>query len=182
MASGDVFAIVHPKDLIPQNGLAYEVPLSAVVPPSATTNLGGAASGILGVPLNKDGVHAYQFESKVPVNGTPLPTGLTFSFGLVDDPMNPGAGLNIRLGVTVKPIGSTQDYSQTAAGVETLVTVTMPATSGVFKNGALAVPNASLVSLGAGGRYLVQVRRVGTDVLDTHTGVVLMTAIFVSDT
>jgi hypothetical protein len=184
MASGDQFGFFVAKDLTPQNGLAYEVPLSAVVPPVAATNLGGAPSGILGVPLNKDGSHSYQVASRVWHNGTPLPTGLTFTLGLVDDPMNPNASGAIVVGITVKPvISGTSDYSQTSAGAEVLTTITMPATSGVDKSTTIAIANASLASLAAGNQFVVQVRRVGpSNAADTHTGVVLLTSLTISDT
>jgi hypothetical protein len=182
MASGDLFGYYLGKDLVPQNGLAYEVPLSPGAPPSST---GGPATGMIGVPLNKDAIHAYQLEGRVNVNGAPLTTGLTFSLSLVDDPMNPnpgGAGA-ISLGVSVKRIVSgTSDLTQTSFGTEVVTTVTMPATSGVVLIQAVAVANANLGSLAAGNHFVVQVRRIGTNAADTHQGVVLCTGVSISDT
>jgi hypothetical protein len=183
MASGDQFDVIRPKDLTPLDGLAYEVPLSQVIAPSATTNLGGSAQGLVGVPLNRDAYHYYQAMSRVWANGTPLPTGLTFKLGLVDDPMNPDASGAIVVGITVKPvISGTSDYSQTSAGTEVTATITMPSTSGVDKATSVAVANANLSSLAAGGAFILQVRRIATNAADTHTGVVLLTSISVSDT
>jgi hypothetical protein len=171
MATGDRIDLIDPKSLIPINGIFNEVPL--------------VLSGVFaGVPLPKSDTVGYVFESRIPTTGTPLSTGLTFSIPVVDDPGNPDVGKVVRLGITVKRlVGGTSDYSLASAATEVFATVTTNATAGVIVLSSVAIANAALpASLAAGDRFLVQIRRNGTNVADTHQGRVLLGKITVSDT
>jgi hypothetical protein len=174
MATGDFITQVGAKDLTPTNGVFNEVPL---VMPTAT------GLGVAGAPCNKLANQAYQFQARIPLNGTPLSTGLTCVLAVVDDPRNPGAGLVGKFGITIKRLNGGADYTQTSASTEVTGTVTMNATSGIESVVSLAVTKAAIsASLAAGDSVLVQLRRLGTDAADTHQGVILITGAVLQDT
>jgi hypothetical protein len=174
MATGDFITQVGAKDLTPTNGIFNEVPL---VMPTAT------GVGIAGAPCNKLSNQAYQFQARVPLNGTPLSTGLTCVITVVDDPRNPGAGLVGKFGITIKRLNGGADYTQTNASTEVTGNVTMSSTTGNESTLSLAVTKAAIsASLAAGDSVLVQIRRLGTDAADTHPGVILLTGAVLQDT
>ena len=174
MASGDIFTQQQPKDLTPQNGIYNEVPLVYPV---------AAGGGVAGVPMAKLTTQGYEFQVRVWNNGTPLTTGITLQFTLVDDPGNPGAGLGVVIGATAKRITGSGDFTQTSASTEVTATVTMPATSGQMVTGTIAITKAAIsASLAAGDTIIVLIRRIGTNASDTHTGRVLLTGLTVQDT
>lgn len=170
MATGDLIEFLRPGDLQPDNG-----PLNQNrIVPVASTGLGA-------LPLGKSDGYLSMFQ--VPINGTPLATGLTIGVCIVDDPLNPGAGKNVRLGVTVVPDLTTSGVLTAPAHTnEVLATVAVDATEGEVTIASVAVANAGLTSLAAGNFARVYVRRVGTDALDTHPGRVLLVGVSIKDT
>lgn len=169
MATGDRIDIVPPQRFVRENGVPQRDPLMLV-------------GGVLGLPLSKQD-NGFQFLTRVPTNGTPLSTGLTFQILLVDEPNNSDPGKVVRLGVTVKKIASgTDDLTQTGAGTEGAVNVTMPSTSGVAIVGSVAITTSNADSPSAGDLLLVRVRRIGSNAADTHKGVVCVAQVTVSDT
>jgi hypothetical protein len=174
MATGDQFDVVRPLMMQGDTGFLGAGRLRGS---SATSpNIGG-------VPLSTD-TQGYEFISRIPANGTPLPTGLTFGVQLVDDPNNPNASGAVRIGITVKRIvsGTDDTTSGTSASAETLTTITMPSTTGVAILTSIAIANAALDSIAASDSYIVRIRRKKSDALDTHTGTVLLTLVTVRDT
>lgn len=169
MAANDRIDIVPPQRFVAENGNPTDFRLRQ--------------SGVfLGFPM-ADADGGFCFVSRVPNNGTPLSTGLTFQLLLVDDPNNSDPGRVARFGVTVKKItGGTDDLTATGAGTETAGNATMNATAGVTTALSLAVTTANADSLAAGDLILVRIRRIASNAADTHRGVVLVTQVTVSDT
>jgi hypothetical protein len=167
MASGDHFDFIKASAFVRQGAA-----LDDILRPSGR---------LAGVPLGK--ADAYGSEFAVNHNGTPLATGITVQLLVVDDPENPSPSGNVRLGVSIKPLTSgSSDLSGPPAANEVLATVAVSGTVGVITIADVAVPNAKLAGLAAGGRAFVQVRRVGTDAADTHRGRVLLTGASLRDT
>lgn len=170
MATGDRIDIVAPHRFVTENGTPQLFPLRTV-------------GAVVGFPLVKQDNSGFWFTTRVPTNGTPLSTGLTFQLLLVDDPSNSDPGKVVRLGVTVKKLASTtDDLTSTGVGTETVGTATMNATSGVVTALSLAVTTANADAPSAGDLLLVRIRRTGTNASDTHKGVVLVAQVTVSDT
>jgi hypothetical protein len=120
--------------------------------------------------LNSAVVAAYRVPESVD-----LTTGLTFSFLLADDPLNPDPGHNVEMGVTIGPITpGTSTYDQDpvtgplVSCTEILATVTLPNTAGVLTVASVAVPVSAMHSLAAGGWCMIRVRRLGLHPSDTH--------------
>ena len=170
MATGDRIDHVRPRDLCPEGTILEAAPLVA-------------SGNLLGVPLEKLDSKGFSFHVRVPTNGTPLSTGLTFQLALVDDPNNSDPGKVVRIGIAVKVLASgTDDLTTTGAGTEQFFTGTMNATTGVITLVSAAIANANLDSAAAGSLLLVRIRRNGSNAADTHNGRVLLTNITVSDT
>ena len=170
MATGDRIDIVEPHRYVPENGFPNTAFLRSV-------------GGVVGFPMVKQSASGFQFITRVPTNGTPLSTGLTFQLLLVDDPNNSSVGKVAKFGVTAKKLASTtDDLTQTGAGTENTGTATMNATSGIVTALSIALTTANADSPSAGDLVLIRVRRLGTDAADTHTGVVLVVGLTVSDT
>ena len=170
MATGDRIDIVAPQRFVTENGSLTMSPLRVV-------------GGVAGFAMAKQDNSGFQFTTRVPTNGTPLSTGLTFQVLLVDDPNNSDPGKVARFGVTVKKLASgTDDLTQTGAGTETAGNATMNATSGVVTALSLAVTTANADSPSAGDLLLVRIRRIGSNAADTHRGVPLVLQVTVSDT
>lgn len=169
MATGDRIDIVPPQRFVPEVGQPTDIRLRP--------------SGVfLGFPM-ADADGGFNFLTRVPNNGTPLSTGLTFQLLLVDDPNNSDAGKVARFGVTVKKIASgTDDLTATGAGTETAGNATMPSTAGVGVVLSLAVTTANADAPSAGDLLLVRIRRIASNAADTHKGVVLVAQVTVSDT
>jgi hypothetical protein len=172
MATTDQFDIIRPTDMIPTTGTIGNLQ------PIPTTD--GLSAG---VPLRAKLDSGYTFISRVPATGTPLSTGLTFGLALVDDPASPGAGKVVRVGISVKLLATgTDNLTATGMSAETVTSVTMDATTGEYVLSSIAIANASIDTLAASALYLVRIRRVGTDALDTHPGTVLLLGVTVRDT
>lgn len=170
MATTEVLDFIKPSQMVPIHG------------DPGTTNLVRVGDGLVaGFPLPKlDGV-GFTFVSRIPALGTPVGTGLTFGLLLVDDPGNTGAGLVVRVGITVKKIVSgTDTLTFTGADTETEASVTMDATTGEVV--AAAVACTAIDSLAASSWYLVRVRRLGIASTDTHLGRVICIGAEVRDT
>lgn len=172
MATTEQFDVIRATDLIPAQGNNAQVQLVT------------CGDGLIaGAPLRKLDTSGYMFISRIPALGTPLPTGLTFGLILVDDPNNTGAGLVIRVGITVKLLATgTDTLTFTGAATETEASITMDATTGEYTLSSVAIANAALDSLAASSVYLVRIRRIGTAATDTHTGTVLLLGVTVRDT
>lgn len=169
MATGDRIDIVPPQRFVPENGPVTDVKLRQ-------------SGAVLGFPL-PDADTGFYFMSRVPTNGTPVSTGLTFQILLVDDPSNSDPGKVVRLGVTVKKIASTtDDLTATGAGTEAVGTATMNATTGIVTALSIAVTTSNADSIAAGDLIEVRIRRTGSNASDTHKGVVLVAQVTVSDT
>ena len=170
MATGDRIDHIRPRDLSPEGSLLEFAPLVQ-------------SGNVLGVPLEKLDGKGFTFVVRVPTNGTPLSTGLTFQLALVDDTNNSDPGKVVRIGISVKLLASTtDDLTTTGAGTEQFFTATMNATTGIITLLSAAIANANLDSAAAGSLLLVRVRRNGSNAADTHNGRVLLTNITVSDT
>lgn len=173
MATGDVFESLHPRDLVPQNGLIQDPHKLRAVGP-----LGG-------YPLRKAGNDGVYVSFKVPNNGTPLPTGITVEVTTVDDQNtgNGDPGKVFRLGVSgAKVVSGTTNLTTVAMGAETTADVTANATSGIATITSLAITKANLGTPVAGDIVILFLRRVGTHANDTHGGEVLVTNVVIKDT
>jgi hypothetical protein len=174
MASGDLIAFIKPADLCPDLGPDVKPRLVPVAPAVL-------ANGANAAPLGKE--DGYTFLVQVPINGTPLSTGLTAAVVLADDPNNPGAGLAVKIGVTIVPVLTTAGVlSVPATTNEVTATATINATEGVVTITPVAVANNKLTSLAAGNWALVHLRRLGSDAADTHPGRVLIAGVSIKDT
>lgn len=171
MATTEQFDHIRAADLSPLAGLVSLF----------TARFAQSAGGLLGRPLAKgDG---YQFLVRIPALGTPVATGLTFTFLLVDEANNADAGKVIRLGITAKLLATGTDTTlQTGASAEAEADATSDATAGEVTAVSVAVATAALDAVAASSWLLVQVRRIGTHANDTHSGRVIILGITVRDT
>ncbi len=119
-------------------------------------------------------------------NAVALVTGLTIELLLSED-VSPGnidpVNKNAVFGVTIGPVtsGTSQSSEVTASPLasctEVTGTVTMPATAGVLKTLAIAIPIANMNSLAAGGWALIRIRRLGSNASDkSQNNIVLLGA------
>ena len=179
MASGDLLTHVRPAEFTPDNG--PQTGFSRIRP----------AGALVGLPLGKEDGLSFLFQ--IPVNGTPLSTGLTVELTWVDDPINPQAGGVINLGVEIIPItsGTTTDVDPAYGTNEVQATATIPATAAAFLSTSVAVANAKLSSAAAGNFVLVHIRRAGvynatgaaaSASSDTHAGRPYLLGVVVKDT
>lgn len=140
-----------------------------------------------GTGLNTGVVSGVMVPFQIPYNLT-FTTGLTISMIFAEDALNADPGANAYIGVTAGPIvsnTSTLDESTTGplhASTEVAAAVTLPATTGVLVKLEIAIPNADLNSMAAGEWIALRVRRLGTNVLDTHNGQVVLLGVAVRDT
>lgn len=172
MATGDDLDFIRARDLTNLSGFGGDaLPLHLY-------------DQMQGLPLRDLDSSKYAFELQIPLNGTPLATGLTFLVGLVRGENDPEpAGLVVRLGIQVKKLtGGTDDFSSTGAGTEQGFDATMAGAFGILNVASCAVAAANLDGAVAGSRLLVVVRRIGTHANDTHRGAVGLTGITVRDT
>jgi hypothetical protein len=128
-------------------------------------------------PLRKKAAQGFYFDLRVNTNAVSGAAvfGVTLNVILVDleGVSSAGAGLVVRLGVTAKLLATGADVT-TFAGSDTEVAydVTMDATTGELVLADLALLNADLEAVAAGGRLLFYVRRIGTHANDTHQGTI----------
>ena len=175
MAAGDTLAHVRPQDFSRSDGFPGDV----ILRPNGR---------VVGNPLGKGdatgkGAGDYTGVHFIPSTGAPLVIGVTLALLLQDDPENAGAGLVVRLSVSVKPmVTAVDDGTVPLAANEVAASVTINAVAGVVTTALIAIPLAKLNALAAGGWAMVRVRRLGSNSADTHPGRVLLTGCVVKDT
>lgn len=170
MASGDVIDLVRPPQLFPLNGYAF--PTQPV--PSFSVGM---------LPLFKN-ANPYTFTSFIPSSAT-VSTGLTFGIEITDAGTDANdLGKVVKWGITVKRLvsGTSNSDITASAATEATQTVTLNATTGVLVTSTIAIANASLNSITAGDRFLVQIRRLGADTADTANSTVLINNVTVVNT
>lgn len=174
MATGDIFATVRPTELARANA-----------PDGWISQLQAVGAGMRGVPLRKLDTDDMYFLFRVPINGTPVATGITVEF-MLDESARPGeqsAGSAVVIEVQVKKIVSgTDDETETGTGTAEKATVTMNATTGIVTVGSIAVTTAQADNIAAGSWVLVQLRRIGSDAADTHPHSVILLGLTIKDT
>lgn len=134
--------------------------------------------GISGAGFNRKQVGTFLCLFRLP-NAAALVTGLTFGLSICDDTGNPpsAGGLKSYWGVTIAPITSgtsVPDETIFAGATETFAQITHGAAIGAVVYADIAAVVANMGGLAAGNLALARVRRVGNNILDTHTGRVVL--------
>lgn len=162
-----------PSSGFPETGGA---PVGGETQPFSLTPVGTAGMAGAGFPDNRTSTMLYLL--RIP-NAAALATGMTFTFTVTDDTLNPpsAGGLNSYWGVTVGPVvsgTSTPDESIVASSTEDKVAITHGSTIGTIVYADLAAVVAHMNGLAAGGLALIRLRRLGSNALDTHNGRVVL--------
>lgn len=176
MASGDTLVQLPPQDLIPENEGNPGGP-----PYSLATD--GYSRAVAFGPNVNSGVYAVR---RMPATYSDS-TGITFNLLVSDDPLNPAVSKNARFGVSIAPVGGAGAYypfDTTNLGTEQKGTVTLASTSGQAAVPlTITVAKAVMGGVASGKFFMLRVRRLGTDALDTATaGRVLLHNVTITET
>jgi len=176
MASGDTLVQIPPQDFIPENEGAPSGGAFGLV-------ASGYSRALSFGPSKDTGAYAVR---RMPATYSDA-TGVTINLLVSDDPLNPAVSKNARFGVSIIPVGGSGAYypfDNTNVGTEQKGTVTLASTAG-----QAAVPLTITVAKAVMGGvvsakfFMLRVRRLGTDALDTATaGRVLVHNVTITET
>jgi hypothetical protein len=169
--AGEILAQFNASDLFRETSKGYETTAQTAV---YQTNAGASRGLSLQKFISAQLKEYYNGQWFVPA-AVALVTGLTFKFMLVDDGTN-AADLGSVIQLEVTPFNlstalSVVDWSLAASkGTPTTVNVTLGATTGLPILASVAIADAGLAGLAAGGIFGMRLRRIGDAAADTCQG------------